>query len=1283
MNFGDMLSQSVMPAEIDTFKILGYTPTKRQEVFHEASRPSAGIFGILYGGAAGGGKAQNIHETLTLTPDGFKKFGDIHPGDTIFGSDGKPIKVLFETDVRLLDSYRLTFDDGSTTLVNDEHLWLTYDAKELAALTRLDPAWRGRRRAGRESKAGTKKSAKFSEAISKRNSEREYLYKDAPTGTVRTTAEIMATLKTSRGRNNHAVPVCSPIHLPEREFSIEPYLLGAWLGDGFSRGGAICGMDEEIFQNCVGRYTIKSRTVNDTGCHQVRYDGLTSELRHLGLINNKHIPREYLMASESQRLALLQGLMDTDGNCLTNGTVEFVNTNQSLTEAVAFLARSLGHKVSIRTGVGKLYGKECAPTWKVKFRAKVQVFRLTRKVERLEPLLGSERRTTNFRYIVSAEYVGKTEMKCITVDALDHLYLTGESLIPTHNSCALLMDAIRYAANYPNIRIGCVRKSYPELEESFIAPLLAKWHGAKALGAKWNGTKKMLIFPNGSVINFLYAETIQDVTNIQGGEYQAFYIDEGALMLPAVIQQIQERLRSADRLIPVVGIRISSNPGGSAHKYLKDRFITPTKKGVKKFAKEEIGHTGRFRKVAFLTAKVDDNPYLDENYTDVLDSIEDPQRRKAMRDGDWDAMVGQFFCLDSETEILTADGWRTVSNISVGQRVATMSPAGIMTMEKASNVNSFHYDGLMLTLKNSRTDFMVTPNHRMLLRKHKSTADGYNFVEASTVARSGGWHFPRAPKAWLGQDEPDTIIIDATSFNEELNQHILGTSRAHCVVCGKECKQRRKELCDNCYRVWMRAGKPQLTEFVKTRLHPLLANAKQKSFTFDRGDWYELVGWYLSEGSIEHRQSGVPKAFRISQSPSANPENVENIRLLLKRMGLKASWSGHSFQVTSILLASYFDQFGRDNSRYIPRWMLDGESKNLSRLFESLILGDGHTTDKNTYMFSFTSKQLSDDIQELAARMGRSSSIRFAPQENPNHHDQWWVYVHMDDNDGYIEPGKMESQHYVGDVGCVTVEPYHTILTRRNGRMMWTGNSEWSSLHVVRSWDIPKMYQRYCGIDWGWSDPFAAIWVTKDPDGRMWAYRELYSPGLLAEQQASYILEAERAAGETTVVRVADPSMWAHHGGTPLSIADQYGQAGCGIYEADNDRPSGWALCHKYLADGPACFIHAAQGKKICPMFHVFEDTCPMFVETVPVLTRSKIKPEDADTDAEDHIADAWRYVCMAVGTYATPIFYDDDHYKSSVIPAPENESQPVARPLQTSQMFSVDWSAGAPTEER
>jgi hypothetical protein len=178
-------------------------------------------------------------------------------------------------------------------------------------------------------------------------------------------------------------------------------------------------------------------------------------------------------------------------------------------------------------------------------------------------------------------------------------------------------------------------------------------------------------------------------------------------------------------------------------------------------------------------------------------------------------------------------------------------------------------------------------------------------------------------------------------------------------------------------------------------------------------------------------------------------------------------------------------------------------------------------------------------------------------------------------------------------------------------------------------YELPATWQRYCGIDYGWRAPYAAIWAACDNDGRLWVYREICASFVDARDQARLILEAEEKSGDRNVVRVADPSMWGNRG-TPLTIADIYGMEGCGIAQADNDRLNGWARVHHYLNNGPPCEYHRELGWEACPLMHIFDGNCPQFVEDMPALPRSQTRPDDAETrNVADHLPDA----CLIPGT--------------------------------------------------
>lgn len=198
---------------------------------------------------------------------------------------------------------------------------------------------------------------------------------------------------------------------------------------------------------------------------------------------------------------------------------------------------------------------------------------------------------------------------------------------------------------------------------------------------------------------------------------------------------------------------------------------------------------------------------------------------------------------------------------------------------------------------------------------------------------------------------------------------------------------------------------------------------------------------------------------------------------------------------------------------------------------------------------------------------------------------------------------------------------------------------KWSSKNVVKPFEIPKEWQRFRSFDWGSARPFSVGWwaVALDnlqrpegmiPRGALVRYREWYGSNgqpnvglkLTAEQVAEGIKERER--GETIGPSVADPSIFSEDGGP--SIAERHRRAGVIWRAADNARVArngamgGW--------DQMRARIEGREGR---PLLYVF-DTCRDFIRTVPVLQHDKLRPEDLDSDGEDHVADEARYACMA-----------------------------------------------------
>ena len=357
---------------------------------------------LIIGGETGAGKALPL-DTLIPTPDGFKKLDDIHPGDVVFGRDGNPCNVVAESPIWSSNGWKFIFNDGASIISHDNHEWLTFNRAEQVSLSR--------------------NSQKFFTG-----------------GSIRTSADIAQTIKTTDGMNNHAVPLSECLSLPERNLLIDPYVLGLWLGDGHSLDGRLTTADVECKDAFVKAGFTHSKTY-DTGSAAKTYSflGLKAKLRELKLIGNKHIPDDYLWASKTQRIAIVQGLMDSDGFVSKAGQIEFVNTKESLAVGLGFLLNSLGEGCTITSGVAKLNGKVTGPKWTVRFSPHFEAFRLERKLERQKTSAGLNR----FRYITKAIRINAVEMKCIQVDSNDHLFLATEHLIPTHNSMLLNNMAIQ------------------------------------------------------------------------------------------------------------------------------------------------------------------------------------------------------------------------------------------------------------------------------------------------------------------------------------------------------------------------------------------------------------------------------------------------------------------------------------------------------------------------------------------------------------------------------------------------------------------------------------------------------------------------------------------------------------------------------------------------------------------------------------------------------------------------------------------------------------------------
>ena len=290
------------------------------------------------------------NQTLTPTPSGFRLHGDLRPGDYVYGLNGEPTLITgksptFHNKV----CYKVTTDKGQEIVASEDHLWsaLVQDKRRVSGTNK---------RLGRKAQVLNTKELAEEVAHSARHK-----------------TVILP-----------ALPLADAVVGTRQDLPIEPYTLGAWIGDGTSSADDITCGDQEVFREIQKHYSIGKDKTPKKNCSRCKIIGIKGPLRELGLLNNKHIPDIYMQSSIPQRYALLRGLMDTDGACDTRGTATFVQKKEHIARSVFRLCASLGLKPSIRRHMGEYKG-EPYPFYQVSFQNHTDIpspFLIPRKAKR-------------------------------------------------------------------------------------------------------------------------------------------------------------------------------------------------------------------------------------------------------------------------------------------------------------------------------------------------------------------------------------------------------------------------------------------------------------------------------------------------------------------------------------------------------------------------------------------------------------------------------------------------------------------------------------------------------------------------------------------------------------------------------------------------------------------------------------------------------------------------------------------------------------------------------------
>ena len=270
-------------------------------------------------------------------------------------------------------------------------------------------------------------------------------------------------------------------------------------------------------------------------------------------------------------------------------------------------------------------------------------------------------------------------------------------------------------------------------------------------------------------------------------------------------------------------------------------------------------------------------------------------------------------CYDTETEVLTTNGFKPFPDVVSDDKIATLNPdTNTLEFHKPVAIQRYFYDGLMVHFNSSRIDLLVTPDHSMYCSTHRGSR-----MKLQKATDCLGWQ-----QVFMSRFVP-CRQGDATVAK------VLPTAR-------------------------MSDGRTLQNKNGQQRIIPIET-------------WLEFLGWYLSEGSCF-----TTKANHIVCITQYDERNRERIAQVIRDLGYHPHMNGHNIRVCSKQLYSEVQQFGHSHDRFIPRWILELSPAQLQHLFTTLMAGDG-TADGRKY--TTVSKRLADAVQEIALKLGLGAQI--------------------------------------------------------------------------------------------------------------------------------------------------------------------------------------------------------------------------------------------------------------------------------------------------------------------
>jgi phage terminase large subunit len=413
-----------------------------------------------------GGKEIEVN-TPVMTPDGFVLAKDVNVGDTLFAKNGEKTKVTGVFNHSNKQLYKITFDDGSTVDCGLEHLWVVQTRRERCR-EKYETNHNGVNKVWDNPDYGKWKVVDTKEI---------YEFYQKYNGIV-------------PAKQKYIIPLVDAIQFDNKDVTLNPYFLGAYLGNGYSCN-SLSTNDPEILDFFGVEYKFKRD-------YDYSIYGVSSTLKELGLGGKrsweKFIPEVYKINSPEIRLEVLRGLFDTDGS-ISDGKIEYSTSSKVLANDIKFLIESLGGKCVIGSRIPKFTYKDEKKTGRLSYRIHllyipVNPFKVKRKSEQFADF--TNRHLRDFRRIVSIDKSVIADAVCFEVDHPSATYVINDFIV-THNTTTGCFWAAQ-RMQIPNVQGMICANTWDQLNQSTLAKFFDTF---PHLRKYWIKRDKMVVIPTG------------------------------------------------------------------------------------------------------------------------------------------------------------------------------------------------------------------------------------------------------------------------------------------------------------------------------------------------------------------------------------------------------------------------------------------------------------------------------------------------------------------------------------------------------------------------------------------------------------------------------------------------------------------------------------------------------------------------------------------------------------------------------------------------------------------